>query len=262
MRCGMSYTQFGPCPCRMFPLIARIPLARGHGSRPIGRALQGEGRDTCRWDDRAADGSYRDAAERPAQWASCANHVDHAIGMSCSMSAFLLLAAAPAALAASPANPSQAQDTTDNSTIIVTGKALSDLPTATAYDVTTIDRTRLAQVSSGRLEDALGDVAGLSLFRRSDSRSANPSANGFTLRGLGGTATSRTLVLLDGVPQADPFFGAVPLTALNPGDIGNIRVIHGGGHRHVWRWCGCRNDRHGQRRPRPARTGRRHGTGG
>ncbi len=145
------------------------------------------------------------------------------------MSAFLLLAAAPAALAASPANPSQAQDTTDNSTIIVTGKALSDLPTATAYDVTTIDRTRLAQVSSGRLEDALGDVAGLSLFRRSDSRSANPSANGFTLRGLGGTATSRTLVLLDGVPQADPFFGAVPLTALNPGDIGNIRVIHGGG---------------------------------
>ena len=82
---------------------------------------------------------------------------------------------------------------------------------------------------SGRLEDALADVAGLQLFRRSDSRSANPSADGFTLRGLGGNAASRTLVLLDGVPQADPFFGSVPLTAINPGDIASIRVIHGGG---------------------------------
>ena len=113
--------------------------------------------------------------------------------------------------------------------IVVSGQPLGDLPTSAAYAVTTIDAGRIEQVPSGRIEDALGDVAGLQLFRRSDSRAANPSADGFTLRGLGGNAASRTLVLLDGIPQADPFFGSVPLAAINPGDLADIRVIHGGG---------------------------------
>jgi len=155
------------------------------------------------------------------------------------MSALLLLAAAPAALAASLANaapapapgtgPDTGADTGNTSSIVVTGRALPDLPSSAAYEVSAIDAARIEQVPSGRLEDALADVAGLQLFRRSDSRAANPSADGFTLRGLGGNAASRTLVLLDGVPQADPFFGSVPLTAINPAQIADIRVIHGGG---------------------------------
>lgn len=139
------------------------------------------------------------------------------------MPSLLLLAAAPAALSAA----SPGDDTAP--AVVVTGQPLRDLPTAGAFNVSSIDRARIEQVPSGRLEDALADVGGLQLFRRSDSRSANPSADGFTLRGLGGNAASRTLVLLDGVPQADPFFGSVPLTAINPADIGAIRVIHGGG---------------------------------
>jgi outer membrane receptor protein involved in Fe transport len=142
------------------------------------------------------------------------------------MPALLLLAAAPAVLAS--ATP-DVMPTPNDQPIVVTGRPLGDLPAAAAYEVSSIDRARIEQVPSGRIEDALGDVAGLQLFRRSDSRSANPSADGFTLRGLGGNAASRTLVLLDGVPQADPFFGSIPLTAINPGDIGAIRVIHGGG---------------------------------
>ncbi len=150
------------------------------------------------------------------------------------MAAFLLLAAAPAMLAASPATPvagpdSSGPDAASDTPIVVTGLPLADLPASAAYEVTTIDAARIGQVPSGRLEDALADVAGLQLFRRSDSRSANPSADGFTLRGLGGNAASRTLVLLDGVPQADPFFGSIPLTAINPSQIASIRVIHGGG---------------------------------
>jgi outer membrane receptor protein involved in Fe transport len=138
------------------------------------------------------------------------------------MPVFLFLAAA---LADAPAADAPAPD----APIVVTGRALGDLPTSAAYEVTAIDARRIEQVPSGRIEDALGEVAGLQLFRRSDGRAANPSADGFTLRGLGGNAASRTLVLLDGIPQADPFFGSVPLSALNPGDIGDIRVIHGGG---------------------------------
>jgi len=145
------------------------------------------------------------------------------------MPSLLLLAAAPAALAAGAPDAAAPAGDDAAAAIVVTGQPLRDLPTAAAFNVSSLDRSRIAQVPSGRLEDALGDVAGLQLFRRSDSRSANPSADGFTLRGLGGNAASRTLVLLDGVPQADPFFGSVPLTALNPGDIGAIRVIHGGG---------------------------------
>jgi len=145
------------------------------------------------------------------------------------MPALLLLAAAPAALAAGVPDAATPADDGPAAPIVVTGRPLNDLPAADAYEVSSIDRTRIEQVPSGRIEDALSDVAGLQLFRRSDSRSANPSADGFTLRGLGGNAASRTLVLLDGVPQADPFFGWIPLTAINPDDIAAIRVIHGGG---------------------------------
>ena len=113
--------------------------------------------------------------------------------------------------------------------IVVTGRALADLPASGAFDIDVIARARIDQVPSGLIEDALGDVAGLQLFRRSSSRAANPSSEGFTLRALGGNAASRTLVLLDGVPQADPFFGSVPIPALDPGDLDAIRVIHGGG---------------------------------
>ncbi|MFZ9396629.1 MAG: TonB-dependent receptor plug domain-containing protein, partial [Erythrobacter sp.] len=62
-----------------------------------------------------------------------------------------------------------------------------------------------------------------------DSRSSNPSAQGVTLRALGGNATSRALVLLDGVPLADPFFGYIPLSAIAPEDLARIRVTRGGG---------------------------------
>ena len=60
------------------------------------------------------------------------------------------------------------------------------------------------------------NVAGFQQFRRSDSRSSNPSAQGATLRALGGNATSRALVLLDAVPMLDPFFGYVPFSAIAP----------------------------------------------
>lgn len=111
--------------------------------------------------------------------------------------------------------------------IVVTGRGLAAAPGITAYGSLLIDRERLQDV--GRLEIALQDVAGFQQFRRSDSRSANPSAQGATLRALGGNAASRALVLLDGVPVADPFFGYVPFTALAPDRLSAVRVTRGGG---------------------------------
>ncbi|WP_295639534.1 TonB-dependent receptor [Novosphingobium sp.] len=113
--------------------------------------------------------------------------------------------------------------------IVVTGRGLDQTPAVVAYDIRTLDRTALLSAVSGRIEDALSGVAGFQQFRRSDSRSANPSAQGVTLRALGGNATSRTAVLLDGVPMADPFFGFVPLSAIAPERLASARVTRGGG---------------------------------
>ncbi|NML12929.1 TonB-dependent receptor [Sphingobium sp. AR-3-1] len=115
------------------------------------------------------------------------------------------------------------------SQIIVTGAGL-DLPPGTpAYGSVVIDRQRLLDSASGRIESVLADVAGFQQFRRSDSRSSNPSNQGATLRALGGNASSRTLVLLDGVPIADPFFGYIPFSALVPERLSVVRVTRGGG---------------------------------
>lgn len=137
---------------------------------------------------------------------------------------FVALAWPALAHAQAPAGEGGAQ-----APIIVTGAGLPLPPGTPAYGSVVIDRQRLEDSASGRIESVLGDVAGFQQFRRSDSRSANPSAQGATLRALGGNASSRTLVLLDGVPMADPFFGYIPFSALVPDRLSVVRVTRGGG---------------------------------
>src|SRR3569833_1719800 len=121
-----------------------------------------------------------------------------------------------------------AQDTGDTNVIVVTGRGLDETPATPAYDVVNIPSDQIVAIGSGRIEDALSNVAGFQEFRRSDSRSSNPSAQGVTLRALNGNATSRAQVLLDGVPMADPMFGYSPRASIMPDQIRNIRVTRGG----------------------------------
>ncbi|GAB5350111.1 TonB-dependent receptor [Alteriqipengyuania sp. 357] len=141
----------------------------------------------------------------------------------------LPLAALPLATLAVPAIAQEAGEDSREPVIIVTGQGLPDTPASPAYGTVEIDRERVLTVPSGRIEEALAGVAGFQQFRRSDSRSSNPTAQGVTLRALGGNATSRALVTLDGVPVADPFFGYVPFAALLPEQVGRIAVTRGGG---------------------------------
>lgn len=113
--------------------------------------------------------------------------------------------------------------------IVVTGRGLDAPPGEAAYAVAQIDRDRLTESASGRFEDVLRDAAGAAQFRRADSRSSHPTAQGITLRGLGGNASSRALLLLDGVPQADPFGGWVPFPAYLPERLASVRITRGGG---------------------------------
>ncbi len=112
-------------------------------------------------------------------------------------------------------------------TIIVTGRGLETEQILAPSR--TIERAEIERDASGRIENVLRDVAGLASFRRSDSRSAHPTSQGLTLRGLGGNAASRVALSLDGVPQADPFGGWIAFSALDAHAIDRIRVTRGGG---------------------------------
>ena len=131
-------------------------------------------------------------------------------------------------LVALVSTPAAAQ-TPEPEEIVVTGRALAAPLGDAAYDVVTIGRDRLTGSASNRLDEVLKDVPGFQLFRRSDARSANPTSQGATLRALGGNASSRALLLLDGVPQTDPFGGWVSWPAYDPARLGQVRVTRGGG---------------------------------
>jgi len=78
------------------------------------------------------------------------------------------------------------------------------------------------------LDDVLRQVPGFSLFRRSSSRTANPTTQGVSLRGLGASGPSRALVLEDGVPIVDPFGGWVYWDRIPRAELSNIEVFRGG----------------------------------
>ncbi len=113
--------------------------------------------------------------------------------------------------------------------IVVTGKALPDPAATRAYDVETLGREQLVDAPAHQLDSILAQVPGLQLFRRSDSTSGHPTSQGVTLRALGGNASSRALLVLDGVPQSDPFGGWVNWPAYDPAGLAEVRVVRGGG---------------------------------
>ncbi|NUQ17307.1 MAG: TonB-dependent receptor, partial [Sphingomonas sp.] len=113
--------------------------------------------------------------------------------------------------------------------IVVTGTALPEPKAERVYDVQRISRREIEQSPSHELDQLLKDVPGLQLFRRSDARSGHPTSQGVTLRALGGNASSRALLVLDGVPQTDPFGGWVNWPAYDPQDVAGISVVRGGG---------------------------------
>ncbi len=76
------------------------------------------------------------------------------------------------------------------------------------------------------LAGALRGVPGFELARRDDSFSANPVAQGISLRGLG---AGSGLVLLDGVPLNDPFDGGVAWAKVPRDALARAEVISGGG---------------------------------
>ena len=136
---------------------------------------------------------------------------------------FVLLAPAPGQAqpqAATP--PALAEEITVTATAVES--RLADVPAA----VTVLDAAELAAAPALALDDVLRQVPGFTLFRRSGSRTANPTTQGPSLRGVGGSGASRALVLADGIPLNDPFGGWVAWGRVPRLSLQRVEVLRGG----------------------------------
>ncbi|HCX28401.1 MAG TPA: hypothetical protein DHU55_01305 [Blastocatellia bacterium] len=98
----------------------------------------------------------------------------------------------------------------------------------TAASVVVLDAEDLQSTAAITLDDALRQAPGFSLFRRSGSRTANPTTQGVSLRGLGASGASRALVIADGIPLNDPFGGWVYWDRIPHESISQVEVLRGG----------------------------------
>ncbi len=130
--------------------------------------------------------------------------------------------ATPVAPPANPAKPSVQQAitvTADRGLVGVNDSASS---------VAVLTEQQLEQAPGLALDDRLHSVAGFQLFRRTSSWTANPTSQGVSLRGLGSTAASRTLVVSDQVPLNDPFGGWIHWDEIPTLSIQDVQLLRGG----------------------------------
>lgn len=92
-----------------------------------------------------------------------------------------------------------------------------------------LTQTALQSTAAITADGQLRQLPGVELFRRSSSLVANPSSQGISLRGLGSTSASRTLLTLDDVPLNDPVGAWIHWLEQPQLAIENVEVMRGGG---------------------------------
>jgi outer membrane receptor protein involved in Fe transport len=97
-----------------------------------------------------------------------------------------------------------------------------------ASSVAVLSQQQIEQSAGFSLDDALHAVSGFKLFRRTSSWSLNPTSQGLSLRGLGSTAVSRTLVVSDEIPFNDPFGGWIHWNELPLLAVDHVALMRGG----------------------------------
>ena len=100
---------------------------------------------------------------------------------------------------------------------------LGDVPASASI----VEKETIRQSPAVVADDVLRQVPSFSLFRRSSSLSSHPTAQGVSLRGIGPSGVSRTLVMMDGIPFNDPFGGWVYWTRVPLESVNRIEVIDG-----------------------------------
>ncbi len=144
---------------------------------------------------------------------------------------FLLAVPGLVAQSATPAQaaaPIQVQDPVQNQVTVTANRTSTPLG-ETAKTTYTLSPSELHDYPAVTLDESLRQHAGFELFRRAGSRIANPTSEGISLRGLGSTAASRTLVIEDGAPLNDPFGGYIHWSEQPAPTIQSVTLVTGGG---------------------------------
>ena len=128
-------------------------------------------------------------------------------------------------LSESAGKPAQSKT---SETITVTATRTETRIADTPASVVVLSRATLDTTAAATTDDALRQVPGFSLFRRAGSRTANPTTQGVSLRGIGASGASRALVLDDGIPLNDAFGGWIYWGRVPRATIDRIEVLRGG----------------------------------
>ena len=122
----------------------------------------------------------------------------------------------------------QEEETEGYHEVVVVTAARTEQPLGDAISmVTAFSREDLLESPTLVLDEHLRRVPGFSLFRRSSSLVAHPTTQGVSLRGIGPSGASRSLVLWDGVPLNDPFGNWVYWNRLPRLALGSVEVSRG-----------------------------------
>lgn len=132
-------------------------------------------------------------------------------------------------LSASGAVADSEPDRTYGDTVVVTASRQAEPVAEAAAPVTVLGREDLDRSPALVLDEILRQVPGFSLFRRDSSLSAHPTTQGVSLRGIGPSGTSRSLVLFDGLPLTDPVGGWVVWNRIPGSALAAVEVVPGAG---------------------------------
>lgn len=108
-------------------------------------------------------------------------------------------------------------------TITVTGTIATEAPAS----IEVLNKEQIVDTPGVNLDDRLRMVPGFTLFRRTSSLVANPTTQGISLRGIGSSGASRTLLLWDGIPENDPFGGWVYWDRFAPYEMERVEISRG-----------------------------------
>ena len=116
---------------------------------------------------------------------------------------------------------------TVSETVTVTAARAEQRAADVAASVTVLGSAAVDRSPALVADDLLRQVPTFSLFRRASSLASHPTAQGVSLRGIGPSGVSRTLVLFDGMPFNDPFGGWVYWTRVPLASVDRIEVLDG-----------------------------------
>ena len=121
-------------------------------------------------------------------------------------------------------SPLVAQDALPEMTVLAErrGGSVTDLP---GWTLAEWDDDDFSNSAPRTLDELLSSEPAFSLYRRQTSLFGNPTSAGVSLRNTGATAASRTLVVLDGIPQNDPFGGWVYWARHDPSTLESVRIV-------------------------------------